>query len=90
MLSTAHVHRAGRFLIAVAALIAPVGLAYAGAVAARPAAHPVQPRLVSLAVLPKAVMLRGPYAEVRVLIDDVSHFNLSLGRQLRRLPRVEM
>ena len=28
--------------------------------------------------------------EVRVLIDDVSHFNLSLGRQLRRLPRVEV
>jgi hypothetical protein len=27
---------------------------------------------------------------VRVLIDDVSHFNLSLGRQLRRLPRVEV
>ncbi|MGZ5564064.1 MAG: hypothetical protein ACXWFY_02610 [Chthoniobacterales bacterium] len=28
--------------------------------------------------------------EVRVLIDDVSHLNLSLGRQLGRVPRVEV
>ena len=25
-----------------------------------------------------------------MLIDDVSHFNVSLGRQLRRLPRVQV
>jgi hypothetical protein len=34
------------------------------------------------------VVARG--VEVRVLFADVSHFNLSLGRQLRRLPRIEV
>src|SRR5947209_3893362 len=69
MLPVAPHDRASRFLLVVAALAISICPAPAAPPAANAAAQPTPRPLVSLAPLPKQILLRGRYAEARVLID---------------------